>query len=57
MRKRILYISMSLDGFIADVKGGVAWLGGENPEDKGMGSYSAFIETIDTIILGWNTYN
>lgn len=29
MRKTILYIAMSLDGYIADRDGGVAWLAGD----------------------------
>ncbi len=56
MRRIILYIAMSLDGFIADKNGGVHWLGGDGSEPESFGSYSRFIETIDTVILGWNTY-
>lgn len=36
MRKIILFIAMSLDGFIADSMGGVSWLSGENPEENDM---------------------
>lgn len=57
MRKVILYIAMSLDGYIADEKGGVQWLTGENAENEDMGSYPEFIKGIDTVILGWNTYH
>ena len=32
MRKVILYIAMSLDGYIADKNGGVAWLSGQGAE-------------------------
>lgn len=32
MRKVSLFISMSLDGYIADRKGGVDWLGGQDAE-------------------------
>lgn len=57
MRKIILYIAMSLDGFIADKDGGVNWLGGDGSEPENFGRYARFIETIDTVILGWNTYH
>ena len=57
MRKIILYIAMSLDGYIADKFGGVSWLGGDGSDSKNPGSYEEFMETIDTVILGYNTYH
>lgn len=57
MRKVVLYIAMSLDGFIADESGKVDWLGGQDPENQEMGSYPDFIKTVDTVILGWKTYH
>ncbi len=57
MSKVILYIATSLDGYIADKNSKIEWLVGDNPDDKSMGSYGEFIKTIDTVILGWNTYN
>jgi dihydrofolate reductase len=51
MRNIILYTAMSLDGYIADNSGGVDWLGGDNSDPENMGSYSAFIENIDTSLL------
>jgi len=57
MRNIILYIAMSLDGYIADTSGGVGWLGGDNSDPENMGSYSTFIENIDTVILGYKTYH
>ena len=56
MRKTILYIAMSLDGYIAEKNGGVDWLSGHNPEENSQNSYEAFTEEIDTVIMGWNTY-
>lgn len=56
MRKTVLYIAMSLDGYIADQSGGVEWLAGENPEDNETDTYSEFIKDVDTVIMGWNTY-
>ena len=57
MRKISLYIAMSLDGYIADNKGGVNWLKGQDENDNTNKSYSEFIEKIDTIIMGWDTYH
>lgn len=56
MRKVILSIAMSLDGYIADPAGGVGWLAGDGSEPGHAGSFSRFIETVDTVVLGWNTY-
>lgn len=56
MRKVILYIGMSLDGYIADKNEKVDWLSGQNAEAESMDSYSEFIRDIDTVIMGWNTY-
>lgn len=56
MRKAVLYIAMSIDGYIADSKGGVAWLGGDGSDRENRGTYPRFIKTIDTIIMGYKTY-
>ena len=52
MRKVILYIAISLDGYIADINGNVEWLDGYDSED----SYSEFVKDIDTVIMGNKTY-
>lgn len=57
MKKIKLFITMSLDGYIADCNGGVGWLSGHWSDEENMDSYSAFVEDIDTIIMGYNTYN
>lgn len=57
MRKIVLFIAMSLDGYIADKDGGVDWLGGQDENAENIDSYSAFIEDVDTVIMGWNTYH
>ncbi|MDE7191336.1 MAG: dihydrofolate reductase family protein [Clostridia bacterium] len=56
-RKVILYISQSLDGFIADSKGGVDWISGNDKEYVGDYGYENFTNDIDTVILGYNTYS
>jgi dihydrofolate reductase len=42
MRKISLFIAMSLDGYIADSKGGVGWLNGQGGDDENIDTYSAF---------------
>ena len=53
MRKVILFIAMSLDGFIARKDGQVDWLDGYDD----MGLYEKFVADVDTVIMGWNTYH
>lgn len=57
MRKTTLFIAMSLDGLIADEHGGVDWLHGHGDEPDAFDPYPEFIEHIDTVLMGWNTYH
>lgn len=57
MRKVILYIAMSLDGYIADENGGVSWLSGQDPAGESEGTYPEFVRGIDTVVMGWETYH
>ncbi len=57
MRKTSLFIAMSLDGYIADRKGGVDWLKGQGNDRENIDVYSEFVKNIDTILMGWNTYH
>lgn len=57
MRKVTLYIAASLDGYIADDRGGVDWLNGQGSEEENVDTYSAFIKDIDTVVMGWKTYH
>jgi dihydrofolate reductase len=56
MRKIIVSIATSADGFIARKDGGVDWLDRPRPkgEDYGMGE---FWKSIDTIVMGRGTYD
>ena len=56
MRKIVLFIAMSLDGYIADENGNVDWLNGQNRNEQNIDTYSVFIKDIDTVVMGWNTY-
>lgn len=56
MRKVVLFIAMSLDGYIADTNGSVDWLNGQCNEVENEDSYSEFIKDIDTVVMGWTTY-
>ncbi len=55
-RKLILYIAMSLDGYIAKHNDDLSFLSivQEDGEDYG---YSDFIKSVDTVILGRKTYD
>lgn len=56
MRKVILFIAMSLDGYLADRSGGVGWLGGQDEGGEDLDTYSDFVKGVDTVVMGWNTY-
>lgn len=57
MRKVILFIAMSLDGYIADSEGKVGWLRGQGNEEEMVDAYSEFAAHVDTVVMGWNTYH
>lgn len=55
-RKVILYVAVSLDGYIADREGKVDRLLGKDPEYKGDYGYSEFLSGVDTVVMGMKTY-
>ena len=57
LRQVVLYIAMSLDGYIADQKGSVNWLSGQDDNIENEDTYSEFIKDVDTVLMGWKTYN
>lgn len=56
MRRVVLFIAMSLDGYIADMNGSVDWLSGQSNEVENEDTYSQFAKGIDTVVMGWKTY-
>lgn len=54
-RKLILYIAMSLDGFIADENESIEFLNMVAEEGQDYG-YTAFTDSVDTVIMGRKTY-
>ncbi len=58
MSKIVLYIAMSLDGYIADTEGSVSWLVGDGSDPDSLGGdYDSFISSVDTVVMGYNTYD
>ncbi len=55
MRKIIVYIATSADGYIARPDGDVAWL--DRPRPKGNYGMAAFYKSIDTVLMGRKTYD
>jgi len=55
MRKVKLYITASLDGFISQPDGDLDWLVGSPVPSKE--DYQTFFDSVDTVILGGNTYS
>ncbi|MCG7409211.1 dihydrofolate reductase family protein [Paenibacillus sp. ACRRX] len=54
--KVVLYIAMSLDGYIARPDGSVDWLN-DIEMDGGDGGYGEFYRTVGTIVMGRLTYD
>lgn len=54
-RDLILFIAMSLDGYIATKDESLEWL--FNVEGEGDNGYSDFYETVDTVLMGKKTYD
>ena len=52
MRKIVLFIATSIDGYIAGKDGNTDWL-----FTDGDFGYSEFYNSVDTVIMGYNTYS
>jgi len=58
MRKIILNLAVSIDGYIADLDGGFGWIQGHESDinsEKAF-DFDGFLEEIDTIIMGSLAY-
>lgn len=51
-----VFIGTSLDGFIARADGGIDWLDAPQELEGEDYGYNAFIDTIDAIVMGRNTF-
>ncbi|WP_270181922.1 dihydrofolate reductase family protein [Alkalihalobacillus sp. CinArs1] len=55
MRKVVVYIATSLDGYIATNDDSLDWL--FRGEIEGDAGYSEFLESVDTVLIGRRTYD
>lgn len=51
-----VYIATSLDGYIADKNDGIDWLDMVPMTDEVQSSFTHFMETIDALLMGRNTF-
>ena len=61
MRKIILNLAMSLEGYISDEDGGFEWIVGENDNSKDTKEqfdfdFNKFLDDCDTIVMGRKSY-
>lgn len=52
MRKVILYVAVSLDGYIADAQKSVHWIKGQDDSAEMLDTYTPFFASVDTVIMG-----
>lgn len=55
-RNIVLYIAMSLDGFIARNNGEVDWLSGSSGDPNVDTGFDEFYSSVDTVVMGRTTY-
>lgn len=55
--KATVYVATSIDGFIARQDGGIDWLPGQEDAQEGEDyGYQEFMDSVDAIVMGRNTY-
>ena len=57
MKNVILYIAVSLDGYIADSNGSVDWIKGQNEDMEMEDTFASFFQEVDTVVMGRKTYD
>ena len=60
MRKIILNLAMSLDGYICDNDGGYDWIVGDKDKSldtKNKWDFNKFLDSIDVVVMGRNCYD
>ncbi len=57
MGKVVLFISMSLDGYLAKSDGNIDWLHSHQKQTVEDKTYEEFYSKVDTVILGRNIYD
>ncbi len=55
MARIVLYIAVSIDGYIADAEGGISWLEAVDEPGEDYG-YESFFNDIDVLLMGRKTY-
>ena len=55
-RNIILYIAVSLDGYIARENGAVDWLIGNSGDPNADTGFDEFYKSVDTVVMGRSTY-
>ena len=56
MRKIILYVAASLDGYMADSQKSVNWIKGQDDTAEMQDTFTPFFASVDTVIMGRTTY-
>lgn len=57
MRRIVLYIATSIDGYIATPDGSIEWLNEISNPNKSDHGYNALLDSIDTVLMGGRTYH
>lgn len=57
MKKIILYIAVSLDGYIADNQGSVEWIKGHDDTVELEDTFSPFFSSVNTVVMGRKTFD
>lgn len=57
MKKVVLYIAVSLDGYITDSQGLVEWIKGQDDAVESEDTFTPFFSNIDTVVMGRKTFD